>query len=1703
MMFSGYSNQEIIYESDTTRVYRCLRETDQEKVILKTVNLDYPSPETLARFDLEYSIANRAQVEGVVEVIGFKQFDNKPYIVMKDIGGSSLVHLLPQLGNKLPIREFLPLALRITYILDLLHRKKIIHKDITPANIVWNQDTGEVNIIDFGISTELSREIQEILNPETLEGTLPYMSPEQTGRMNRAMDYRTDLYSLGVLFYQLLTGTLPFTSQDAMELVHCHIARLPIAPREIDPSIPKILSDITMKLISKMADDRYQSAIGIRADLQRCLDDLVAGKPIEDFPVGRDDSSIHFHIPQKLYGRERELSTLLDGFSRASKGSMEMMLVAGYSGIGKSSLVQEVYRPIVEKRGYFISGKFDQYQHEVPYFSILQAFKGLVEYLLTESNDKLSTYKESLLSALDGEGQLLVDVIPELELIIGQQQPVVKMTGLEAQKRFSRVFIRFLHVASTADHPLVLFLDDLHRADPASLQLIESIMLQKQGHHLFLIGAYRENEVSPTHPLILTLDKIKMDKMPSTHLTSLSLKPLNDEDSYHFLADALGQEGQDVRALAKMVQNKTGGNPFFLSQLLTSLYENNLINPDHSSGGWNWDLDQIRARKISDNVADLLAERIQKLPATSQNLLSIASCLGTHFDLHTLAHVAGLSSLAVATALQKAVKEEMIVPHGQLHSYYQITGDGFEQRQAGLAHYHFLHDRVQEAAYAKIDDRQRADIHLKAGRLLLSKVSDKSSNDWVFAVVNHFGHSGKLVTDREEIEKIAKLNLLAGRRAKISAAYSAALEYFTEGIQLITEAAWENHYPLIFQLYSERIECEFLCGNTTKARDLFDYAVNKVENNCDCGKLYELMIRICHINSSYDEGIELGRRGLQLFDIEIPDSPEEYERVTAQVLAEIATHTESEQKIFQLVEAPAMEDEAAIVCCGILHELWVCLFMSANPKVLLPALKLIRLSLLHGQSSITAVGYIFYALILSMQQDYDKAYTFGRLAMLLKDKYFSPLLAPKVHNTFCNFVNHYKNHIQENIPIYEDSFRYCVQSGEIWWGAWAASFIHAARFIKGDPLEQVQGTGNKYKDYIKEADFAPLVLVMEGQSAIVDNLMDKAGNRTSLDTQVFNEEYTLSAMAAMPFGLGLFWHYIYKAFTLYLNGEYALALEASMLADHNKTHIPGLMMYPDHFFYNCLIIAANWENFNDGERAKYKSLYRENLQQMDVWQGHCPENYTHRQLLMAAELARLEDRHIEAMELYDRAIEAAGNHKYTHHQAVASELAGQFYLCRNHYHAAKGYLMEARYLYLRWGAKRKLRYFDQTYPELVPYLEEFKINESIVTTNRSQALDYTSILKASQAISKEIVLDSLLKKLMAILLENAGAQKGFLILQEDGQIVIKAKGNIAGHHDIAIESVAVDNLDPTELLPLSIINYVTRTAESVVLSDAATDETFARDEFIMENSPKSILCIPLINQGNQGGLLYLENNLASGVFTPDRLELLTLLSSQAAIAIENASLYTSLEQKVELRTSELMQINQMLQAEVAERKRVEEALVKANRELHLLASLDGLTKVANRRYFDEFLATEFRRMKRHQHPLSLVMCDVDYFKNYNDHYGHQKGDDCLKAIAQQLQNSTRRAADLVARYGGEEFMVVLPGSDLSGAQEVARVIQENLKKHQIPHCRSLVSDYVTTSIGISSTMPSENTDIKTLIHKADQALYQAKNSGRNCIASIP
>jgi len=1519
----GYQIVESLKTNSQTTIYRGKRLADGTPLIFKSLSGEYPSPSAIARLKHEYEILSRVNISGVVKAVGLKTYNNLPILILEDFGGTSLKDVIATIP--LDLANFLPIAIQLAQTLTQLHQQHIIHKDIKPSNIIFNPDTKQLKLSDFSISSQLERENQTIGNLTSLEGTLAYMSPEQTGRMNRAIDYRTDFYSLGVTFYEILVGQLPFYGNDPIELVHCHIAKQPIPPQQLNPSIPQPIAEIVLKLLAKNAEDRYQSAFGLTADLETCLDQLETSNQVDIFPLGRLDKSGQFQIPQKLYGRSREVEILITTFERVSQGATEMMLIAGYSGIGKSALVNEIHKPIVRQRGYFISGKFDQFQRNIPYSSLIQAFQDLVRQLLAESEDQIQSWQTKLLASLGANGQAIVDVIPDVELIIGKQPPIPTLGPAESQNRFNLVFQKFVVVFAQKQHPLVLFLDDLQWADLASLQLIQHLVANAEEQSLLLIGAYRDNEVDTSHPLMLTLEEIRSS---NATINTLTLQPLNITDINQLIADTLFCNLDCSKLLAELMLQKTNGNPFFLTQLLNSLYQDNFLTFDFSTGKWQWDINQISSVGITDNVVELMVNKIQKLSPTTQNVLKLAACIGNRFNFNILTIVNEHPPSRTAEQLWPALQASLILP---LDNAYKIPiAYGQEADRVNFNNltvsYTFLHDRVQQAAYSLIVDENKKEAHLKIGRLLLKNTDEETLEENIFDIVNQLNAGLELIDNLEEKTKLAKLNLLAGQKAKASTAYKTAAKHLNIGLEILLENSWETAYDLTFSLCRELAECEYLNGNFEKGKELFDIALQQGKSKFDKAEIYSIQMNLSMTQGDdFKAGINAGLDGLKILGLAIPKSQEVLKKLVEQEFQEIQIGLEKID-IPDLFNRPESKDRTQNAMMRLLVDLWALAYLDANPYLLsLTVLKIVNMSLENGNTSLSAFGYVTYGMTLAGYQNYQAAYDLGNLALRLNQKFHRTDLIGKVNNLFSHSINPYKKHLRTNLEFYKESYQTCMECGDLTYCVWAIFFILWTRFEIGEDLQSVSDTAEKYLSSVQQINDQNMLYSFLALQRIVWNLQDETNDRDTLSDALFEETLCLEIWHTNNFDHGLNWYAYLKAQLLYLYGNYHAAFKLCQKAEDKVATNVGFFPVTKYYFYYSLSLAAVYSTASAADREIYWQTLENNQAQMKIWADHCPENFLHKYLLVAAEMASLSGQREVAMDFYDRAIDLAREYQFVQDEALGNELAARFWLNYNKEKIARVYLREAHYGYQRWGAKRKVKDLEKKYELLLSNIAPERQSEQSITTNTTTStssssagtLDLTTVMKASQALAGEIVLDKLLKRLMRIVLENAGAQSGCLILDRKGQWMIVASGRVDAEIVTTPQSIAVEAADlATQPFPVpsAIINYVVRTQKNVVLNNAAYDGQFTRDPYIATAQPKSILCTPLLHQSKLGGILYLENDLVHGAFTPDRIEVLRLLSSQIAISIENAQLYTdlqcfsqNLEQLVEQRTQELSQ----------------------------------------------------------------------------------------------------------------------------------------------------------------------------------------------------
>ncbi|ARV62613.1 serine/threonine protein kinase [Nostocales cyanobacterium HT-58-2] len=1570
---ADYDLIEVIYEGATTCVYRASRKSEQTSVIVKTLKAEYPTVEELTRLRHEYQILQSLEIAGIVKPLALKSYQNGLMLILSDFGGQFLKDHITT--HTLELNNFLKIAIQLSSTLAQLHQNNILHKDIKPDNILINPKTGQVEIIDFGISSRLSRENQTVSNPNLLEGTLAYMSPEQTGRMNRSIDYRTDFYSLGVTFYEMLTGQLPFATTNPLELVHCHIAKTPVAPKELNHEIPQAVSDIVMKLLAKTAEERYQSALGLKADLEECLRQLQATGKIEDFIVGQLDLCSQFLIPQKLYGREKEVATLMDAFERVSLGATEMMLVSGYSGIGKSSLVNEVHKPIVRQQGYFISGKFDQFKRNIPYASLIQAFQELMRQILMESGDNIALWKTKLLEALGANGQVIIDVIPEVERIIGPQPTVLLLGPTESQNRFNRVFQQFIHVFCKPEHPLVLFLDDLQWADLASLKLIQMVMSDPDSQYLLLIGAYRDNEVSATHPLMLILEEIQSH---GAAVNNIVLQPLHITHVNQLVSETLRTSQEKSAPLAELVFHKTQGNPFFLTQLLKSLYQENLLTFHFSEGCWHWDIELIGGIDITDNVVELMVNQIQKLSLMTQNILKLAACIGDTFTLDVLSIVNEKSWSDTAADLWESLQAGLVLPLNQFYKIPMVSRpqqDMVTEKGQQTIAYKFSHDRVRQASYSLIPDLQKQETHLKIGQLLLRNTAPEERKENIFALVNQLNFGIDLVTSEPQKYEIAELNLIAGQKAKAATAYESAIRYLKVGLSLLTTVSWHHQYELTLALHQEAAEAAFLSGDFEQMEQLAAIVLQQAKTQLDKVKVYEILIKTRDVQRKLLEAVKLGVQALEILGVKITESPTSLD--IQQAIAETTANLAG-KKIEDLINLPPMTDRNKLAALRLIASLVPAAYQSAPALFILMACQQVNLSIEYGNTTLSASGFADYGVVFSgLLQDIETSYRFGKLALDLLDRLDAHEVRSQVLFKVSTFIIHWKHHVRETLPLLEDAYSSGLEYGDLVHTGYSASEKCQYSYWSGSELTSLEQDMARYSKAIAQINQETALKWHQIFHQAVLNLLGRTNNPYRLIGEAYNEEQLLSLHIQANERTLVHYVFLNKLILCYLFGEFSQAAEYATKAQQYSDGVIGWLNVPLFHFYDSLAQLALYPSASHSQQKHHLSRVINNQEKMLKWAEYAPMNFQHKYELVEAEKARVLGQYWQAMEYYDRAIAGAKEQGYIQEEALANELAAKFYFEHGREKVAQTYLTDAYYGYIRWGATAKVKDLEAKYPQIfsqIPMRESkgLEMNRTIssTTTTSSRALDLAAVMKASQALSGEIVLNKLLAKLMQIVIENAGAETGFLILEKAGQLFIEASENVSQDDINVQQSTPVES---SEQIPISVINYVQRTQENIVLNDASCEGSFTTDSYIINKKPKSILCTPIVNQGKLIGILYLENNLTTRAFTQERLEVLQLLSSQAAISIENARLYHDLEEynrtleaKVKERTLELQDKNLQLEQEI----RVSEA---ARRERQ---RAEEIAKAANRAK-SEFLANMSHELRT---PLNGILGYTQIFK---------------------------------------------------------------------------------------------------------------------------
>ncbi len=1424
-----------------------------------------PRPATLDRLTHEYSFKNELDGTWAVRPLALVRDRGRTVLVLEDPGGELLSGLL---GKPMDVESFLRIAVGVAVAVGKVHRHGLIHKDIKPANILVS-DGEEIRLTGFGIASRLPRERQPPDPPEFIYGTLAYMAPEQTGRMNRSIDSRSDLYALGVTFYQMLTGALPFTATDPMEWVHCHIARKPLAPNKRFTGIPSPLSDIIMKLLAKTAEERYQTAVGLERDLRHCAIQWEIQQRIEPFTLGRHELPGRLLIPENLYGRAREIAALQNAFDTIVKHpTTALILVSGYTGIGKSSVVNELHKALVPPRGLFASGKFDQYKRDIPYATLAQAFQRLIRPILAKSEAELGQWREALLHALEPHGDLVVDLVPELKLIVGEQAPVPELPAPDAQRRFQLLLRRFIGVFARPEHPLALFLDDLQWVDAATLDLLEDLLTRESVPHLLLIGAYRDNEVDASHPLMRKLGSIKAAGRSSVE--EITLGALDAKHVSQLIADALHCETDRVGDLAQLILQKTDGNPFFINQFLSTLTDEGLIAFDSVHSRWSWDLTRIHAKDYTDNVADLMIGKLVRLPAATQQALQQLACLGNIATTAMLAIIHDTTEQELHASLVEARRQELV--------------DFLESS------YRFVHDRVHEAAYALIPTERRAECHLRIGRLLLQHIPQDKREEAIFEIVSQFEQGVALIASREEREKIAELNLVAGKRARAAAAYASALKYFVAGTTLVAEDCWERRHDLILQLEIHRAECEFLIGDLNAAADRLTTLSSRAAGTVEQSAVECLRVDLYHTLYQPDRAIAVFLDYLKKQGIEWSPHPtsEEVQREYEGVYSRLGSRT-----IEDIIDLPLMSDPASLATLDVLTRGLSPTLLTDGNLLGLTICRMTNLSLQHGNSDGSCQAYVWFGMIArTLFGNYKDGVRFGRLALELVEKKNLKRFQGRTYRSFAENVALWTEHIQIGCDLLRQAFEAANKIGDVTSAVYSLDTLGRLLLASGQPLAEVQRKAEACLEFATAARFGFVIDLMVPQLELIWTLRGLTTKFGLLDSEQFSESVFEPHLAGdQRQVIAECFYCIRKLQARFYAGEYSAALAASRGAERLLSIPVAFVETAEYHFYTALCHAASVE-FEDIEgRQRHLEALTAHHRQIAVWAAQCPENFENRAALLGAELARIEGRELEAERLYERAIRSARTNGFLNNEAIANEFAARFHASRGFETIANAYLQEARLCYRRWGAEGKVRQLDRLYPRsAVPE------GQRSATADGSpvQHLDVASVVKATQALSSEIELPKLIERLMTIALENAGADRGVLILPAGDEYLIHAEARTSGDQ---IEVRMCQEPITGITCPESVVRYVIRTQESVILDDASKPNLFSADDYLRDRQSKSILCLPLIKQQQFTGILLLENALTSHAFTPARIAVLELLAAQAAISLENTRLYSDLQER--------------------------------------------------------------------------------------------------------------------------------------------------------------------------------------------------------------
>ncbi|MCB1114190.1 MAG: AAA family ATPase [Chlamydiia bacterium] len=1534
-------------------IYQAMRESDKTPVLLKVLASDHPTLEDISTLKNEMEVSKDLKEKTITSPISLDKHLSQFFLVLEDKGFEPLSRL--EKAQAFNLKQKLKLAVNLAEALWSIQKHRITHKNLQPENILVDKKSLETQITGFTGASKLLRQKIGPKNPAQIAENLDYISPEQTGRMNRDIDYRTDYYSLGIILYELFTDRLPFKAGDTMERIHAHLALEPTAPHKVQSEIPVPVSEIILKLLSKGAEERYSSTLSLIKDLQRCLDEYEKTGKVEPFELAQSDVSSSLQISQKLYGRELEIKWLSELIGKISNSPPHLCLIGGYSGIGKSALVLEMQKPVIEEGGVFIRGKYDQFKSNIPYSAFIQALQELIQHILTESDDKIDYWKHKIQQSLGKNAAVITDVIPELKLIIEEPEEVPQLDTEQTYNRFSLLFQQFITTFCSPETPLLLFLDDLQWIDSASQKLIEMLLLSHQTRGLLIVGAFRSNETDRYHPLRVLSRTI--EETSPNRLSELEVGPLWVEPIQELLADTLGQSPEKTLPLAEIIFNKTQGNPFFINQILSYLYDEKLLSFSPEKGEWIWDIEEVKNAKVSDNIVSLLLSKLQKTSRTTQEILMLAACTGHSFDISLLSHLSDYSPSVLVKHLREAHIDGFITTDGHIAEFYWESTKELEKTltsKGNLETLKFPHDRVQQAVYSLIPPEKRKAEHLKIGRILSKSIPPSELEDKIFDIVYQINQAEDLVKDKEERILYARYNLIAGKKAMNSVAYRTAIDYLKMGLLFLPDDKWQSFYDLAFELEVHLAESAFFMGDFDEAERLFSHALKVAKTHKEKIQLYTQNIKLLISTTKYTEAIENGRQALKLLDVDLPKNVSKLTILKEFLLIKLKLFRKDP---LEFLETPEISDPQQKEITALFFVLVAPAYLSAKELYAYIILRGLRYCLEWGHTPFTAYFIGGYGVLQNIIfKDVINMKWCGQLALELCHRSGSQEAIPATKFLVGTFITPYYNHLKESIKVLKSSFDIGIVIGDLMFGVYSLAQLMANQFISATNLSEMEKILLDDMDFVSKVKAHNRGFMFFGAEQTIKALTGRTEAPWSMDSEHFSEKAFFQKLVDGNYPLSLYFVYVYKMQLCFLFERYDVAIETGIKCAEINYSVRGHPINTEREYYYALSVLQREQYPTRQEIKEIKGI----LKQLKTFARVCPANFECKYRLILAELNRVLGKKEAATENYDRAIEAAKESDFTQFAGIGNELFAKFWLSLNKTSLAKQYLIEAHYNYYRWGASEKVKQLEEKYPHLLRDIS----HANGLTHDKSgkghavpiQAIDLDALVKASQVISGQLDLDILIEDMIKILTENAGAQKAILIMEDDGKWMLKAKGEKMGFEKL-------DNilLDKAENLSSSVIYYVIRTKESLVLNNACEEGLFTNDPYIMKTRAKSIMAVPLMHQGKVTGVIWLENSLAEGAFTESQVEIVRLLSAQIANAIENARLFKqqsnlskelqvsntkledysqNLEKKVYLRTSELKEKNEQLQDTLAQIKKMQAKMV----EQEKLVSLGAITK---------------------------------------------------------------------------------------------------------------------------------------------------------------